>query len=88
MPKKTVKYYCYPGFHFWGQEIAICDPDLGGWQIEDPPQCLVDVALNKVAFAPKLKRNPGLLRIIEPQKTTNDINKPLNGQWVTKHRGM
>ena len=54
-PRKSVKYFCDPGFHLWGQEIVECNPDQG-WPNNDKSTssssvCLVDSALNKLAYS-------------------------------------
>ena len=53
-PRKSVKYFCDPGFHLWGQEIVECNPDQG-WPNNDKKSsssvCLVDSALNKLAYS-------------------------------------
>ena len=49
LPLKTIRYFCHPGFHLWGEEIAICDPKIG-WQ-DLKVECLVDVANHKLALS-------------------------------------
>ena len=48
-PRKVIKYFCNPGFHFWGQEVIECDPDQG-W-LGSLGTCLVDSSLNKIAYS-------------------------------------
>ena len=34
-PRKSIKYFCDPGFHLWGQEIVECDPEHVGVQVRN-----------------------------------------------------
>ena len=49
LPLKTIRYFCHPGFHFWGEEIASCDPEIGWEKLK--AECLVDVANHKLALS-------------------------------------
>ena len=72
-PRKIVKYFCYPGFHLWGQDIVECDPENPTWPKNGTfVNCLVDSALNKIAFA----SSSGLKALI-----------PLNNAKYSKHKG-
>ena len=75
IPRKTVKYFCYQGYHLWGDEVVECDPEIGWQQKEYSVQCLVDVALNKIAFSSTTRLENGPLQ-------------PLGGSWNTKHKGL
>ena len=50
-PRKSIKYFCDPGFHLWGQEFVECDPDQGWPNNVESSFCLVDSALNKLAYS-------------------------------------
>ena len=59
----------------WGDEVVECDPEIGWQQKEYSVQCLVDVALNKIAFSSTTRLENGPLQ-------------PLGGSWNTKHKGL
>lgn len=58
LPLKTIRYFCHPGFHLWGEEIAICDPEEGWEKLK--VECLVDVADHKLALSSTSKSKADL----------------------------
>ena len=72
VPQKTIRYFCHPGFHLWGQEISSCDPEIG-WPKKPNVECLVDAARGRLATSSSSKARAFL---------------PIQGKWETKHEGQ